>query len=305
MTRRKHLPPSLEASPFTRSEADAHSVPRSRLYAHDLTRPTRGVYVPESASCSELDVAWAIARGATPAWLSHTTAARAFGISVRGSQLVHVSRPPGHRAPRRPGVVGHQRKVHDDELVLVNGMCVSRPERMWMEMAQYLTTTELIVLGDQLVRIPREKYEGRTRPWTTIARLEEMLRRHGKARGSARLRAALAQIRVGSDSEPETLCRLALVAAGLPEPELQVRHTPDDPFADAADLGYPEVKLVIQYDGGHHFSAAQQARDARRDAAFEARGWTVFHVNREDLRDGFRALCERVRQFLAQRAVAA
>lgn len=120
-----------------------------------------------------------------------------------------------------------------------------------------------------------------------------------------KLRAALDRIRVGADSEPETLCRLALVDDGLPEPALQVRLDPDDPYSHPADLALPEFRLAIQYEGEHHFSAAQQARDARRDAAFEAAGWTVFHVNREDLREDFRALCARVHGYLKEHLRAA
>ncbi|WP_395940315.1 hypothetical protein [Arthrobacter sp. U41] len=69
------------------------------------------------------------------------------------------------------------------------------------------------------------------------------------------------------------LLRLALIAAGLPEPELQLRMVPGDPHSPAADLGYRSQRIAIQYNGGHHLTREQQSRDNRRDETFNAAGW--------------------------------
>lgn len=58
---------------------------------------------------------------------------------------------------------------------------------------------------------------------------------------------------------------------------------------------------MIQYEGEHHFSPEQQARDERRNAAFQMAGWTVILVNRVDLRENFTGAVQRVRMLLEGR----
>ena len=95
--------------------------------------------------------------------------------------------------------------------------------------------------------------------------------------------------------------RLALTAAGLPEPELQLRMVPGDPHSPAADLGYRSQRIAIQYDGGHHLTREQQSRDNRRDETFNAAGWRYFKFNADDLADDFRGAVQRVRAALRTR----
>ncbi len=128
-----------------------------------------------------------------------------------------------------------------------------------------------------------------------------MLRAHPKMQGVARCRAALADMRVGADSVPETLLRLCLLAYGFPEPELQIVLRPYDPFSPSGDLGYRGIKVVLQYDGGHHQTDERRKRDARRDAAFRAAGWVVIIVTAEDRHDDFGRVRAELRKYLAAR----
>ncbi|HHW83930.1 MAG TPA: hypothetical protein GX743_09010 [Actinomycetales bacterium] len=244
-----------------------------------------------------MEVLKVVVRETEAAWISHRTAGAARGLllPVPESPLLHVSRPRGSRAIQRAGIIAHQRAVHPDELDEVCGVQVSRPERMWLEFGQIFGIDDLVVLGDHLVRQPRVGLEGRDDPYTSLARLREVMERYPFTRGARRLREAITLIRMGSDSRPETLCRLSLVRAGLPEPALQIPLDPTDPYSFTADLGYPDARLAIQYDGAHHFTEPGRVRIARRNAAFEADGWTVFCVDGADLREGFHSLVERVR----------
>ncbi len=97
--------------------------------------------------------------------------------------------------------------------------------------------------------------------------------------------------------------RLALHEAGLPEPELQIQLEPGDRHSPAGDAGYRHERIVIQYDGDHHFSAEQQARDQRRNAQFERAGWTVVMVNRVDLGENFTGMVRRVMSLLERRTL--
>ena len=152
-----------------------------------------------------------------------------------------------------------------------------------------------MAVGDQLVRHPRPGLEIRTEPWATREELRMMLKRHPKLQGIVKARQAAELIRAGADSAPETFLRLALTAAGLPEPELQLRLVPEDPYSPAADLGYREQRIAIQYDGAHHRTREQQSRDNRRDEVFNAAGWRYFKFNADDLANDFRGAVRRVR----------
>lgn len=306
MRRPSPLPEPIAGRIFTTAEALRHGVTRGRLQAGDLTNLGRGLWLPENVEPTRASLARAIAAETEGGWVSHSTAAELMRIRVPvDDDRVHVSRPRGKRAPQRDGVCGHQRNVEPDEIMQLRGTPVSAPPRIWLEMGQYLDERELVILGDQLVRVPRASFEGRSHPWTTSERLAELLDRHARTRGAEALRRALPRIRVGSDSVAETLCRLALADAGLPAPELQFRLRPGDVYSPTADLAFPEFMLVLQYEGEHHFTPEQQARDQRRDAEFEAAGWTTFKVNKHDLREGFRSLIRRVWDVVRRSAAAA
>ena len=85
-----------------------------------------------------------------------------------------------------------------------------------------LTVDELVVMGDSCVRVPRQELEGREQPLCALADLQRMIDRHKGKRGLRKAKEAIRLIRVGSDSPQETLLRLAIVRAGLPEPALNV-----------------------------------------------------------------------------------
>ncbi|MBN9612801.1 MAG: hypothetical protein J0H64_04975 [Actinobacteria bacterium] len=99
------------------------------------------------------------------------------------------------------------------------------------------------------------------------------------------------------DSPPETLLRLLIVDAGLPEPMVncpvrvggRVLH---------ADLGYPQLKIAIEYEGGYHFDGGhtQARRDVHRWEAMHDAKWRVLRVTALDLQDP--------RAFLARLAAA-
>lgn len=105
-------------------------------------------------------------------------------------------------------------------------------------------------------------------------------------------------MRIGSDSAPESLLRLAMADAGLPEPDLQVALRVDDPSSPTADLGYRLRRLAIQYDGEHHLNDAQARSGRRRDKTFEAAGWTVLIAKKDDLADGFQRTIGTIKRVL-------
>jgi very-short-patch-repair endonuclease len=59
------------------------------------------------------------------------------------------------------------------------------------------------------------------------------------------------------------------------------RQTPIGPYI--VDFVCHEAKLVIELDGGQHFEAEHLAKDARRDAFLEGRGFSVLRFNNHDV----------------------
>ncbi|WP_306915851.1 MULTISPECIES: endonuclease domain-containing protein [unclassified Arthrobacter] len=198
---------------------------------------------------------------------------------------------------RRKGIVGHTVMALEGEVEAADGIRISTRPRTWLDLARRLSLSELVCMGDELVRIPRFALEGRSEPFATIEGLRSMVSRHPNLQGIVRARMALDLMRVGSDSGPETLLRLAICDAGLPEPELQLplRESPGSP---TADLGYRRRRLAVQYDGGHHLLPAQIFSDRRRDKSFEAAGWTVLVLTKEDLAEGFTGATARIKRIL-------
>jgi hypothetical protein len=220
-----------------------------------------------------------------PPWLSDSTE-------------LHLSKPRALPPVRRKGVFGHTVIAKECEVETIDGIRISTRSRTWLDMARRLSVNELVCMGDQLIRIPRVDFEGRTQPYDTLEGLRSLVLRHPNLQGVVRAREALDLMRVGADSAPETLLRLAMLDAGLPEPGLQVALRVTDVASPTADLGYRHRRLAIQYDGGHHLLDAQVFSDRRRDKAFESAGWTVLTVHKDDLADNFQRAIVKIKRLL-------
>ena len=291
MQPRTKLPVSLVSAPFTLGSAKASGIPPNRLRRADVAHVSRELYRPAGWSFELEAAARALSQASPGAWISHVTAARIrcqiLPAWLADSSELHLSKPRSLPEVRRRGVIGHSVLAMEDEIELVDGIRVSSRSRTWLDMAKRLSESELICMGDELIRVPRVEFEGRTEPFDTLDGLRLLVARHPNLQGVVRARAALDRMRVGADSAPETLLRLAMEDAGLPEPQLQVPLREIDVVGPTADLGYRHRRLAIQYDGGHHLQEAQIFSDKRRNKAFEAAGWIVLVFGRTDLSDGF------------------
>jgi hypothetical protein len=257
------------------------------------------LYLPAGWDFEIRGLARALSAASPGAWISHQTAAVVLGLWLpawfRDCRELHLSKPRRLPPVRRKGVVGHTVLAFDQEVMVLDGMRISTPARTWLDLASLIPLEDLVAVGDQLIRQPRPGLEDRIEPWSTLPHLNEMMERHPKLKGIVKAREAAELVRSGSDSAPETLLRLALTAAGLPEPELQLRIVPDDPYSPAADMGYRAQRIAVQYDGGHHLTREQQSRDNRRDETFNAAGWRYFKFNADDLAVDFRRAVNQVR----------
>ena len=77
----------------------------------------------------------------------------------------------------------------------------------------------------------------------------------------------------------ESLLRLLLALAGMPQPKVQVpvRHPGGTYYGD---LGYPDRKLILEADGkDHHSKWDQVMKDMARQNLIVLDGWTVLRFS--------------------------
>lgn len=226
---------------------------------------------------------------------SHVTAAMLHGMRMpdgRGTTALHVTGVRVGRAVRRPGVIGHVTATPAATL-RIGGLPVSTAVGAWCECAELLPADDLIVMADGLLE--------RRRPTATLDELAAAVAARAGRRGSARLRRALPQVRAGTDSARETLLRLLVVRAGLPEPVVNAPLFRDGRVIARGDLVWPHAGVVLEYDGRHHAESPEQfAIDIRRLNDIAAAGYRVIRVDRR-MMTSRRELLHRITDALAAR----
>lgn len=308
------LPPALQGRILTPQDLRDHGLSEQRLRRTDLRRVTHGAHrerhgpvtawsslgYPEPPVPYPPEEAAVVVKRAR-AVASHLSALRLHGLPVppwlRDDGRLHVSRPHRKGASVRCGVASHARTVPPEDVVLVHGIPVTSLERTWADLASLLPPRmidPLVVAGDAAVKRPWSP-EGRQEPRTTVVRLRAALDRAGRFKGVRAAREALELIRVGADSPRETDMRLAIVHAGLPEPELQLVLDPSLPVSPDADMGYRRWRLVLHYDGGHHDDPDQRQRDQWRNDGWARAGWAQIWAGLDDGRDDYQRVLTEIR----------
>lgn len=278
MTRRGDLDPRLGVQ-FSVSAARDAGVPRSRLRASDLQTPFNG-----ARSTTPITELIGLCRAYLPVApsrfaFSHVTAARLYGITLparlEGERALDVAVPLGSSQPRRRGVTAH--RVGELGIRELRDLPLLAPCVVWLQLARWLDVDELVVAGDSLVR-----RKGRL---TDLATLQESVDAAANARGIRACRAALADVRAGTDSAQESRLRLAIVRAGLPEPSIGHRVFREGAFVGTPDLAYPVERIAIEYQGHTHWEdEAAVASDIARRELFIRADWRVLEVTSSRLR---------------------
>ncbi|MGO4593883.1 endonuclease domain-containing protein [Leifsonia sp. 2TAF2] len=222
-------------------------------------------------------------------FFSHSTAAALYGLPLPRWVLhhtLHVSSVLPSRAPKGRGVIGHA-LGRAPRLRAITGFTVPEPVEVWCQLAAQLTVDDLVLAGDALLR--------RKHPLCDHQELTDAARTATARPGVRKLRAAAELVRARTDSPMESVLRLAIVRAGLPEPEVNFTIIDATGRAIASgDLVYPSVRLVIEYDGDHHRSnPVQYQADIDRLYRIETLGWAVLRISKEHMRHD---ACEAVRR---------
>ena len=282
------LPRELLGGSFTSSHAAASGVSRRRQRKPDVAIPSRGIRVPlqgDATTPANLHAYTALDDEST---LTHHSGARIWEFGLPGwmqeDWRIHVARDRNGSQPRRRNVVGHRMTFNPGEVVMHDGVRVTSPARTWLDLAGLLTVDELIAAGDSVVAAHGPEFPRPRTPLATIDDLRRMIAAHPGMRGMKTARLALPEIRVGADSPQETRMRLVLARTKLGEPVLN--HVICNSWGQPAvwpDAAYPEHRLALQYDGGHHSDPVQAARDRKRKETTERLGWTELRIFKDDL----------------------
>lgn len=289
------------------SEHESFDTTRAKLRARTVQHPFSGV----SSLGLDLDSIVDVCRAYEPLLrpgeaFSHATAALLFGAPLptnNGRVLPLHILSPGVTRSRSQGTIGH-RSAGEFPIVLRFGLPVVAPATTWVHLAAQLTRQDLTAVGDFLVTGVRY---GRARevPLVTSDTLGNVLADHVGCRGARNARWALDHIRVGPASRTETLLRLLIVTAGLPEPEIGPAVTvAGGSLVLHPDLAYAELRIAIEYEGDGHRDARRWERDIERRELLEDAGWRVIRVTRRALFDEPEALIARIRRARTTRSIA-
>lgn len=272
------IPPQIRGVPFLGSAAVAAGlVSRKRLLGPGFKRVLHGVYIsrdvridhgvkcraaalllPETHAISGVSAAWFY--GARHAAASHP-------VVTSTSGPVHIEGPRG--------VLVHKTPLDSADVIVRRGLRLATPMRAAWDIAT------LEPLDDAVSTIDALLHEG-------VLNSHDLCTRVAMSGGLwrvTRVRAAVDLVDGRSESPPESRIRMTIVRAGLPRPIPQFEVTMDGNFVARVDLGWPEAKVAVEYDGSHHADVLQMRRDKRRLNALVHAGWTVIHATAQDLAD--------------------
>lgn len=253
------------------------------------TKLFRNVYARSGVGLTARDKAVA-------AWLWSGRSATLAGCSaaaVLGSRWLDVSEPaelirPNRRAPR--GISVHSDVLSDRDVCRVGDMRVTTPARTAFDIARRQPLLAAVPRIDALLRVSG----------CNVLDARAVMDRNPGVRGVRKAAEALHLADAGAESPPESLTRILVIAAGLPRPVTQILIRDDygHPIY-RLDMGWPEFKVAIEYDGAQHWTdPAQRARDIDRLEFLAAQGWTIIRISGTQLYDQPRLVVNRVAKAL-------
>jgi very-short-patch-repair endonuclease len=261
--------------PFTRTDALAAGITAKQLRGSRFRRIFRGVYIEARIPDHPLIRSQAsLVLHPPTAFASHVSAGRIYRVPLPTSPHEHVTVRSKSERCTVDGIRCHVATPPDDEVTTVGGVRVSRPARMFVELASILSLVDLVVVGDALLRLSLVTLE------QLVEHCEQSTDRHASA-----ARRAASYVREKVDSAMESRLRMLIVLAGLPEPQVNAEY--HDDFGNVLmkfDLSYPDLKLIIEYDGRQHAERVKQwLHDVKRREELDELHWRIVIVTSEGI----------------------
>jgi very-short-patch-repair endonuclease len=256
------------SGPFRGSLAvSSGSLSRGRLAGPRFRRLFPDIYVPaglEATLAVRAGAAWLLVEpdGAVSGW----SAAELLGASSGPKEAPAEVTVPRFRRPL-PGLRIHRESLVPDELTRRCGMTLTTPTRTAYDLLRWLDLTEGVAALDALAH---------TYPFTADD-VRALRSRHLGLPGNPSVEAGLRLMDRRAESPMESRIRVALVQAGLPP---HVQHPVTVGGRDfRLDLAYPDAMLAVEYDGGHHRTAARALKDLEREGLLTAAGWKIIRFD--------------------------
>ncbi|KWX68322.1 endonuclease domain-containing protein, partial [Mycobacterium sp. NAZ190054] len=174
--------------------------------------------------------------------------------------------------PQR-GLIIRADAVDDDEIVRRAGLPVTSRIRTAFDLGR------LLLRGEALARLDALMWNQRF----SIDEVAELADRRPRAHGVGQLRDLLPLVDGGAASLQESRIRLWLLDCGFPRPQTQIPILEGTRPVAFLDMGWPDYKVAVEYDGDHHRKNREQyVKDIARARMLEERGWIVIRVIAED-----------------------
>jgi hypothetical protein len=281
------LPPT-----FTAASAEAAGLTRAQLrgsgfvrLAHDLT-----VRLDDAINLRERLRLLARVLPEDAAY-SHRTAAALLGAPVDPPKRPHVVLTPRRVLPQRAEFVVHERRLVAEDILATDDLRVNSAAQTFLDLSADLRPEELVAVGDALLRLGQ----------LSDADLTRRLSRADRVRGVVRARRCAPLLSPLAMSRPESLMRYWLVTSRLPVPQPQVPvHDSHGRVVAHGDLGYPEWRVLLEYEGRQHAEREQFGRDVDRYSLMAADGWLVLRFAARHV-GGPTTVVERTRRALISR----
>jgi hypothetical protein len=221
---------------------------------------------------------------------SHETAAWLLGAPVDAVRRPHVVLTPRRVLPQHAALVVHTRRLEAFDVVVHRDLRVTSGPQTFLDLSSRMWPGDLVAVGDALLRAGH----------MTRQSLDARIARAGRVRGVVRARRCAPLLSPFAMSRRESWMRYWLLSSDLPEPELQL------PVFDRwgrvpvhADLGYPEWKVALEYEGRQHAERDQFDRDIDRYSLMGADGWLVLRFANRHMSEAI--VVDRTRRALLSR----
>ena len=204
----------------------------------------------------------AVLYGGDGAVLSHWSSATLFRMRSGTGPRTHVTSPRKRHSSRR--ITFHHAHLREDEVTAEQDVPTTTPARTLLDLAPRLPSPTLARMIE-------------TAP-SKGAPLAELLERHPRRPGAAKLRALLARAMPFTRSDLEAKLWDAMERAGLPTPKVNAVVEGYE-----VDFSWPDRRVIAELDSYvTHGSRAAFERDRERDRQLTIAGWTVMRLTDAD-----------------------
>ncbi|OJF79722.1 hypothetical protein NS14008_11585 [Nocardia seriolae] len=183
-------------------------------------------------------------------------------------QPVEITIPQRARPPK--GVLVYRDSIPEKEICWIDGLRCTTPARTAFDIGRRVNGDMGVAFLDSLFRATG----------LNVGDVRSVIRDHPGARNCRHLLRLLPHVDAGAESIQETHTRLLLCRAGLPRPETQIEIRLNGTIIARLDMGWPDWKVGVEYDGAHHWTnPTQRTRDLTRYNKLPALGWTIIRTN--------------------------